>query len=60
MARIIHKPPPAPGTNAELIAAIDGYRAQLEEFTHHTSMNLERLRDMLQARLDAIKPDAEP
>lgn len=59
MARTNHKPPPAPGTNAELIAAIDGYRKQLEDFTNHTSMNLERLRDMLQARLDAIQPDAD-
>lgn len=59
MAKIISKAAPAPGTNAELIKAIDGYRVQLEEFTHRTSMNLERLRDMLQARLDAIQPDAD-
>jgi hypothetical protein len=45
-----------PATLRELIAAIEGFRFQLDEFASRTSGNLERLQQALQARLDAVKP----
>jgi hypothetical protein len=48
--------PESPATLRELIVAIEGYRCQLDEWASRTDVNLERLRDGLQARLDAVKP----
>jgi hypothetical protein len=57
MSKIIMMPPPKPpATMAELISAIDGYRHHLTDFMVTTSVNLEHLRDAVQARLDATKP----
>jgi hypothetical protein len=52
--------PPLPATNRELIAAIEGYRYQLDEFAVRTCLNLEKLQQSLQARLDAIASYAAP
>jgi len=48
--------PPSPATLAELIATVEGYRNQLDEFSHRTSLNLEHLREQLEARLAACNP----
>jgi putative heme iron utilization protein len=46
---------PNPKTNAELIAAIEGFRHQLDNFAHVTSANLSALRAMIE-RLAAVTP----
>ena len=52
MASVLSTPAmPMPMTNAELAKAIEGYRQQLDNFAHVTSMNLLHLKEALEARL---------
>jgi len=51
--------PGAPAaTNAELIAAIDGYRNDLERTSHQTLLKIDKLREACRARLEL--PETPP